>query len=559
MQATELIQNIELPARDLKKLKFCESAKLNRVDEWLSHLRATQAMQTSSALYEALPEVVRLNCNPQVRFEILEHMRPYAQNCIEALSKFFLNQPISLPEEAQKAAIVAQSLQKSMIQGYVSVIADVLLDKRQKQVREDFFGTALHRAVTGYSLLFLRSYQIYSQTPKGMWLALHSLFQIADQYDLLDKGIKDPLIQKPPLSSIQSVYMRSVLMSTARVSQLKQKDIGALYRAFCDWSSLVRFQLGTSDAKESFYCINLLRDTAPFYKSRLNAEEASELVIELDFGPLLSQLTKQTRDAVQELSGTTTVVVSKEVSVAALRHVIDTLGNTALRRQERRSIQSAADMCVGLADCHYFLCGGQNFDQFVSAQNRSGGVEDTFLSGLTPRDSFGDERDERPQHRISIQNVSQGGYCISWEGHAIKVEAGDIIGLKEFGKKFWSVGIVRWIRQKRNGSQLGVQILSEKTQAAAVAQNYDMGGYSDFMRALYLPASRLLDISASLVTASIPFQEFDKVKLIAEGIKLTVKLDNRILSVGNIQQFSFHSLDEQSAERSSSSQSSGDW
>jgi hypothetical protein len=558
VQASELIQNIELPPRDLKKLRFCESAKLARVDEWLGHLRATQAMQTSAALYEALPEVTRLNCNPHTRFDMLEHMRPYAQNCIEALSKLFLNQPICLPEEAQKAAIVAQSLQKSMIQGYVSVIADVIEDKRQKHVREEFFGVALHRAITGYSLLFLRSYQIYSQTPKGMWLALHSLFQIADQYDLLDTGIKDPIIQKPSLTSIQTVYMRSVLMSTARVSQLKQKDIAALYRAFCEWSSMVRFQLGTSDAKESFYCINLSRDAAPFYKSRLNQDEDSDLIIELDFAPLLSQLTKQTRDAVQELSGTTTVVVSKEVSIAALRHVIDTLGNTALRMQERRNIQSAADICVGLADCHYFLCDNQTFEQFVSSQNNRGGVEDTFLSGLTPRDSFGDERDERPHHRISIQNVSQGGYCLFWEGHAIKVESGDIIGLKEFGKKFWSIGIVRGIRQKRNGSQLGVQILSEKTQAAAIAQSYDMGGYSDYMRALYLPASRLLDIPASLITASIPFQELDKVKLMADGLRGTAKLDQRILSVGSIQQFSFHTLDDQGGE-TSSKQSSGDW
>ena len=545
MQAAQLIQQIDLPQQTLKRLPFCESAKVSRVAEWAGNLRATQAVHTAALLYEALPQVCQLDCSATLRFEILETLRPYVHNCIESLSKHFLNQPISLQEQAQKAAIIAQSLQKCMIDGYTLCVRDIVLDKKQKLLREPFFPVALHRALTAHAALVFRSFQLYSQVPQGIWLSAHSLFRTADQFDLLDKAIEDPFLHKPHQTTIQSAYMRMVLLATSRCFQLGQKDIGALFRAFAEWAQLVRFSVGTSDQKEHFYCVNLSIDQAPMYKYRINADDAGDLIIELDFRSLLSQLTKQSRESSAEFGGSK-VSISREISTAALNHVIDTLGNTAQRRQERRETQGTVDICIGLADCHYFLSDCRSFDDFVRSCTRgdSAPTEDAFLSGLTPRDSFsnaGGASATRPQFRVAIQNASQGGYCLMWENKTpIKVESGDLIGVKEFGKKVWIVGVVRWIRQKKTGSQLGVQILSDRALPAAVAQVYDVGGYSDYMRALYLPPSRLLDLPASFITASIPFQELDKVKYLFTGESGEAKLDKCLLSVGSIQQFMFH-------------------
>jgi hypothetical protein len=473
-------------------------------------------------------------------------LRPYTQNCIETLSKSFLGQPISLPPEAQKAAIVSQSLQKNMIDGYLQCISAAIEDKKGKQVKEPFFALAIHRAITGYGLFFYRNFQIYSQAPKGFWLALHSLFQIADHYELLDQQITDPIFAKPPASSIQSAYLRIILLASAKVSQLSQKDIGAIFRAFADWAQLVKFNLGLSESAESFYCINLSKDFGASYKSRVSESEQDDIIIELDFGALLAQLSKQNKSTSSSISPSATIKIPLDVSNAALAHVIETLGNVALRKQERRAIEITADICIGLSDAHYFIGDREQFDQQVKNMTRGRQVEDTFLSGLTPNEAYHAEHPdaERPHYRVSVQNVSQGGYCLLWDGTTpIKVEGGDLISIKEFGKPNWNLGVVRWIRQRRSGSQLGVQLLSDKAKPAAIAQVYDMGGYSEYARALYLPPSRILDMPETLITPSIPFNEFDRVKVLIDNGDFAAKLDKCLFSTGHVQRYIYHALD----------------
>jgi hypothetical protein len=541
VQALEFIQNIELPEPNLKRLTFCDSAKPQRVEEWASNLRATRVLTTSSYLYEALPEVSRLKCSAQTRVEILEILRPYAQHCIETLSKSFLNQPISLPEDAKKAAIVAQSLQKSMIDGYIQAVKSCLIEKRQKQTSSPYFALSLHRAITGYGLLFYRSYQIYSQAPKGLWLALHSLFKIADSFELLDTQHRDPIQLRPVQTSIQIAYMRIILMATSRVNQLNQKDIGALYQAFAEWASPVNFRLGISDVNESFYCVNLNKDFGAQYKSRIGDSEQDDLIIELDFAPLLLQIGKQTKDHHGGFANEKSIGVPRNVSKAALAHVIDTLSNAALRRQERRPTQSTAEICIGLTDAHAYLSNGISFDEQIAELSRDSAIQDTLSSGFTPRSSHDKEAPiDHHKYRISVQNVSQGGYCLLWEGDSsLKIESGELIGLKEFGHKSWSIGVVRWIRQRRAGSQLGILLLSDRCKSAAIAQMYDMGGYADYVRALYIPRSKIYDEPETILCPNIPFDELDKVKLILDKEVLNAKLEKRLLNAGSIQRLSF--------------------
>lgn len=555
MQPISLINQIELPEQSLKKLSFCNSSRVNKVAEWANQLRPTQFEKTSAMLYQALPEVIRLKTSTQNRFDMLEALRPYVQSTIMGLTKSFLQQPIALPPEAQKSAIVAQALQKYMIDGYMLVVRDTLLSKKAKADLEPFFAAALHRAITGIGLVFIRSYQIYAQAPRGMWLNMHSLFRIADSFELLDTRIPDEVQRIVKVSSIQSAYLQAVLLASARPHQLSQNDVRAIYDAFAEWAEYVSFDVELSDDPDCFYYVNLDRDSGPTYKSRYTDEEAHNLKIELKLKSLVNQLAKQTGEAAEEVA-MSTIKVPKDINIATLKHLLEAWGNVAQRQQERRPTQITADICVGLSDCHYFLCNGVQFDDFTSAAGDH--VPNSVSSGFTPRDAFGQSataNTERPVTRVEVQNVSQGGYCLLWNSDSpLKVQSGDIVGVKEFGKRRWVIGVVRWIRQKRRSSQLGVQILSERVQPYALAQNYDMGGYSDFMRALYVPASQLADTPESFITSSAPFQALDRVKVLDGDNVFEAKLDEQIFATGSVQQLLFRrSKKSQSTNESKSS------
>lgn len=547
LKPVALLEQLTLPAQDRPKLSFA-GTKASKVADWINGLKATQVNQTSVQLYRNLPELPRLKTDVVTRFDSLEACRPTVQHCNHGLSHAFLQKPLVLPEGAQKSAIVAQAIQKAMVDGYSVCIRDLCLQKKLKTTALDMLAKCLHRSITGIGLMFLRNYQIYTQTPPGLWRRLHMFYLIAEYHDLLDKPVMDPLLSFSKATSIQAAYLRVVMLASAKSNQLSQTDVSLCYQTFESWSQFIKTYPEMTDNRDNFLVIDLLNDTPPVYKSRLQ-EGHQEAVLELDFKLLLGQLSKQSGDATDIIGDSSTLKVPKDFPAPLLEHLLNTWGNIALRKQERKETQTLAEACVGLVDCHYFISGGQQFENFVGQEGDTssvfGRVKEASSSGFTPLESkhSGNEFD-RPVYKISLQNVSTGGYCVLWKGQVpSRLQAGEIIGIKEMGRRTWNIGVVRWIRLLKGASQLGIQLLSSQARPYALARTYDMGGYSEYMRALLLPPSKVADIPSSLVTAAIPFQEFDKVRSFDGDTVTNLKLDKCVFSTGSMQQFSFKALD----------------
>lgn len=543
MQAEQLFQHISVPDQTLKKLSFCAGNKPSKVSEWVGLLRPSQVEKTSSLLYSALPEIVQLKASPAARFELLEILRPHVQNTIQQLSKYYLHQPISLAEGAQKSVVLSLALQKQMIDGYCICARDFFVKVRKKNKVPEAAAVSLHRAMTGLGLLLLRSQQIYSSAPAGLWETLHTLFRITDLYDLEEKRVTDEIQALHKVSAIQSHYWASLMLSCAKPQQLGQNEMATLYEAFIEWSDLLKFELALSSSPDNFYYVNLEKDAAPNYKSRMQEGEENQLLIELNFQPLVAQLSKHTRH--NDEPENSSINIPRGMSFAAVNHILEAWSNIGQRRQERRQVKLTADFCVGLSNCHFYLADTESFDTFLRSKNST---EDSLNigGGFTPVESVGKNAQSHDQntYRAEVQNVSNGGYCLAWQkNQPVKVEAGEIVCIKEFGKKHWMIGVVRWIRQRKQSSQIGIQIITERARPYAIAQIYDMGGESKFSRALFVPASEFGDVSASIITPTIPFKENDRVKILDGTQNRLCKLDNKIFSTGSMQQFRFHPIE----------------
>ncbi len=545
IKPSQLLGHINLPPKDLNRLSFCGSAKASVVQAWVNNLQATQVMKTSSILYNAVPEIPRLKTDYANRIEILETLRPSIQYSILGLQKTFLNQPLIMPAEAQKAVVVAQSLQKNMIDGYLTTVVEIAEKGKANKNTFELLGTAIHRAINGVGLLFFRNYQIYAHPPASLWATLNILYLVACYYEIADKQIKDPTLNKARSLSISEAYTRILMLAAAKTNQMSQPDIDAAFTVFENWCPAVTLANVISDDPENFYAVNLLSSQGPVYKSKIK-DRSKGYFIELEFKPLLSLLSKQSTNTDDIVSGGNKIQVPKDFPESLLRHLLETWSNVAQRKFDRRMIESTAEVCVGLSDCHYFVCNGQDFDYFLKSSGTSEQQKvSRFSQGLTPASHLNDYQNSCiPVHRVQIQNVSAGGYCILWhEDISSKVSAGEVIGIKEMGKRTWNVGVIRWVRQLKNASQLGLQLLSNNPKPYAVAQTYDMGGYSEFMRALFLPPSKFGQNNPTLLTASAPFNEFDKVKLVDGEKESTAKLDRVVFSTKSAQQFKFRRLD----------------
>lgn len=525
MQPTELIHSSSLPQQTLKKLSFCESNKPQKLNTWINQLRITQTMPTAIVLYRYAPEINQLKCDARTRFTMLEQLYPIIQNILTNLTKTFLNQPVTLPEEAKKTALIAQALQKTLIDGYLLCLRDAINKNQTASKQGAFFNLALHRAITGIGHLFLRCYQLHISTPRGLWRQLHSLFLIADTYNLLHITIEDPIAHHQ--TTLEAAYSRVLILALSRPNQLGQKDTETVLHSSEIWSSQLSYHRQLTDNTANFFCVDLESDNPPERKSTAFIEKRH--ILELDFTSLLGAIEKQ----------------KVSLSIMLRRHLIDCWSNIPERSQERRSTKSTAEMCIGLRNLHQALSSDDSLENLIKQDLQQTAIPDAdinepSLNKKTPQEPI---KADILYHKVSIQNLSSNGYCILWPSNTqVKFDSGEVIGIRNNDHRTWVCCVIRWIRQCKQGAQLGIQVLSTNPQAFNAAQIYNTGDRASYTRALYLPASDANDIQATLITATTPFQESQQIK-VADGKKeQTWLLEQLLFATRSLQQFTFKEI-----------------
>jgi len=583
-QLDTLLARIKLPPQDQTALSFCGSSRASRVSKWAAELPATRITHTSVLLYQALPEVNRLETTISTRLEMLESLRPYVQQCIKGLAQGFLNKPLILPEDTMKTAVIAQALQKHMTNGYCLAATQLLKRSQQHELKpqeQEQLLFSLHRSLTGLGLQFLRSTQLYAPIPPQLWQEAHALYQLSEQLELHQSGVTDSLLSQGATSCTQA-YIRTLLLASARPNQLRQQDMQTLFDALEPWSKLVHLS-PESDNQRNLFIVDLSSKHGPHYREQ-GCDKSNPSIRELDVSPMLDSIHKQREDSDLQI-----IKIPPRMSETLLRHITESWGVARQRDQQRRPSQGCMDVSVGLTNIHFHLSGNIPFKSFILQRGKAAlhkdnpfehnpnkrfasadvqGTEDPWANsfdaegGKTLSSSFGgnisthsvehalrqheaeEHREQHPIHQAQLHDASPGGYCLKWQSKIpAQVKAGEILSLREPGRQQWVIGVIRWVRQSKGASLLGVQLLSPKVEPYAIQKIQKTGEDSSYMRALLAAPVKSIDLPASLLTAAIPFQVRDKIKLNHQGQVESAQLVESLFATSAIQQFSFRVLE----------------
>ncbi|WP_347330639.1 hypothetical protein [Marinimicrobium locisalis] len=580
----ELLSRCKVPQQDLEALSFC-ATKPAKVAEWAQALPMTRINYVSSLLYKALPEIARLKAGPQARLEMLEALRPAVQQALQGLAPQFLNQPLILPEAARKTATVAQALQKHMTQGYLATVRELgATTKGNADTLAALRALALQRAISGMGLLLLRSYQLYTPVPSRLWLELHALYQLAAYWQVAALPVAEALPGHQRLNTVERCYQRLLLLACARPNQLRQTEVGLTYEALEQLAPLAHMVAYDPTQEDNLFAVVLDSDTPPLYKSRLPRTPGGA-IRELDTGPVVAAL-QTAREALGEGSGAARDEYG--LSIALNDHLRQSWHLLAQRSFERRPGKGRMDITIGLSNLHFHLCGGQPFKLFMNQASHLQQEDGTSLSATPPgiptleEDPWGDAFDaggsrlaghgvgtfniehdirqraqteyqgEHPTYQVPIVDISLGGYCLEWRDQVpAQLKAGELLGVKEEGRHKWSVGVVRWVQQSREATLIGIQTLAPQATPLGAAVVYKTGGYSEFLRALEVPALRAINQPATLLTNSVTFHEYSKVRLYRRHSgprednhknQINVQLTRRRFSTGAVSQFEYREL-----------------
>ncbi|EAR09530.1 hypothetical protein [Reinekea blandensis] len=571
---------LNVPEQTQSTLTFCDPTA-RQLKTWVDSLPMANIGETSRQLYHAVIEFNQLKISDASRLELMDLIRGPIHFVCTQLNNRYLNQGVVLDDQQRKVANLAQALQTHLAIGYKIVIQHLLAQGNLKQKAP--LAKAVHRTLHELIPAVLRSYQLYIQTPAGIWQEIHQLYQIASAFNLQSEIIRDP-VENTALS-IQQVYIKTLLLGACQPNQLLQRELSDVYENLGRWATFLDID-EVADEK-SVLVINPEIDSSPQYRYLVKKSNLTDY-LGINALPLVRLLHNDYKLLSSADRPRAPAIVPERFNLGLLEHLIQSWGGMKQRSFSRTTATGQVNIAVGLTATHYHIAGEIGFysllfgaathsdNPFIGAvgsrfsasdtqavRSQQDVWEDAFDANGHPRmaredaiDFEAEKQESHPRFTGQLVNVSPRGYCIQWvDAAAPNLKTGEVIAIKEDQLQHWNLGVVRWIRQGKDiGTQMGVELLAPNSKPCGIRQLHKTGAHGDYLRALYIPEIKAIGQDASVLTPRLPFNVGNKVTINLEGREEKYQLTKRILATGIISQFQIRPVTQKSTqpERASS-------
>ena len=562
-----------------------------KVKKWLAELKRANMGEFTRKVYNGLLTLNRQSMPPKYRLENMELLREPSRHIFSQLHKHFINRTLPLPDKSQKIVHLNQALLNEMATGYKILIFEA--SNNLSKIDNKSILIACERALHYYSELLLRSSQIYSELPRGVWWDIHRIYGYSELKGLHQKSIKDPELSIKEISPAD-YYKQILLFSLARPNALRQSDAERLFRSINEWAKLTRLTKNIEKNNISRYFI-----------SKLDSDLPPNCISEEDLKNLQHSRMIETSALVEHLQKIdtspddlkTAVSIGDRVSQETIRTLVSSWSLCAKRRFSRAERKDDIRVAIGLnpifealnteisppkpktkktgkmfslesipehekakkdifsqQDPAFFI----THPEMKNEKDRSAGAWDMVAKGRTLTESyaqelqdqenqFGELHKEAPDLHWKITNVSAGGYCLRWDSELpSRALVGELISIRERepdNTYQWRVGVIRWMQFSRDmGLEIGIQVLSPKVISCKV-QRMERKNEEPF-NCLMLPGIKPIQQPSTLLLPAHAFRRGNKLKVHVYERDMEIKLGTVREHTGSFTQFQFAQLNE---------------
>lgn len=547
----------------------------NAVNTWLSSLPLANLGESTRQLFQALSELSHVSCKAKDRYEILEKIRPQVHYVTKGLAQHYLNKPIILPDKTQKIVLLADTLNTQLATGYCQAFQSFESENRLLRPKEAM-ASCLHRALTEYSCILLRSYQLYRNCHSGFWLNLHRIYRCASVMKLFKIKVSDAVHGD---GAVVQAYLRSLMMACSRTHQLPQRHIEDIFKELNFWTAFIDLR---SDRLES--CVFLLNpdeDNQPVYRE-LIARAPAPGWLGIDTKLILAQGGALSRNpSVRKTDHVTTLPKT------VVDHLSIAWSAATARAAERVPCDDPVLITLGMNATHYYVANQVDFEQFKIDRDQAESRPDPYLKqgkklndpwsgsgGLDTRDVDNNTKEHldidfehQPHHietisyslpsngsaspapdtsyqylRSRILDTSSAGYRLEWpESAQARIRTGELIGIKASDHEGWRIAVVRWLRSD-DIHQIGIETIASTATPYSVRLVSSGLAVQDYQRAMLLPGGQLAKGPLLLLSSVTGFAEGQTVELVRPGHAMRVKLDEKIEHSNAFKLFTFQDI-----------------
>lgn len=555
-----------LPERNLSQLSLVNASK-NEMIKWVNALPVMNVGETTKQLYQTLQELTHVKMSEDLRFELLEILRPTVYNILHALAKHYLNQAILLPERANRVAALAQSLRTHLALAYkvtaydsaerlMTKLSIIGVNRRQHL---QLAAQSFTRAITELNGLLLERQQLYLSAPAHLWSDLHLLHHVATAHGVANTVVSDNHLVFRKESSAHDAYLRAIIVAGSQNNKLRQTEIKQIFDTSELWTTYLK--LKPKFQPTDLLLIDIHSDAPPCYVSKsadvLQAHyvDATKLVQRLQ----TIQTTPQNQ-----------LPLGEQLNQNLIQHLTASWSNPSERIFPRRSYDGKLLICLGITAAHYQLCNEMEFEHYLNlppdfseeernffANNNNASVDphdilDFKISSVT---SIANEKNIRVQHHknqtglyppyaAKIINISPGGYCVLWDCEPpLSLRTGEILAMRESTEKDWTIGIIRWVKQlPTQGAEAGIEIIAGSARPCGARVLKKTGERTEYMRTFLIPEFASIKRPITLLTPNVSFKTGYNIMLRQGNEEYKAQLTSEFASTQSFSQFTFTQL-----------------
>jgi cyclic-di-GMP-binding protein len=563
-----------------------------KVADWISNLPMTNLGEMARDVFSALTEINQLDIPIMTRFKVIELFRKCVSYMLNNLEKHFIGTPFPLPDKARKVAHLCRKLDMEMATTY-KIIIEQLLSQQGEKLDKKLMIMATHRCMRYLGRIIYQSVIVYEPSPKDTWKEMHRIYLFAEKSKLHTVGINEPENKSNPVTSIEEIYKRILLLTMINPNHLRQQETQQACQFIEKWGKNTHILEvnNQSQATHQFF-VNLLTDMPVITQL---PQSNQQWVRAIDVRAVVQQL---------KVEAHTNIASTEEISHAGhllnlrakkelLNKLITTLSSSKKRDFARKESLQSFHSVIGLIQAYDILDEAHEREKILREAAKQSNVTDPFATNnnsedwfdqtyakkidapanpfddislselsIMPKDGFfvddlpsqqeniflnGNKPKQQnavvPENKViplqcDAVNESAGGYCFKWsEGSSAGTKIGELIVIMPIDQPLaLRVGVIRWIKHPIGKPlQFGVEMIAPSATEAKVRSS----GNQTQSKGLLLPAIPVAKQKASILVSTMQFETNQKLVVITKQEEMQIQLEKSIESTSAFNRFEY--------------------
>lgn len=482
-----------------------------RVRHWLDGLSDSDVQSTVSELIAALRPFNELQLEIRARLKLLETYHGAFETILYTYDDMHLRALALDQAQRRKLSDDIMWVYLELANGYKSIVKAVYDGSNEAPVREEV-QLSIYRSIELLAQALLYAFRDHQTPPPLVYLELHQLYYLAEQYELQAEPITS-VKRQARNPTIEHLYKRIMLLIAGNAYGYDGSQINELYELLENYTEDCRLLKSLDEsALRGGYFIDFTEDEGPRSVRGLTFDKLLAMQRILDVGAAITHIVADLNAARAEPAAS-----MRGAELRLLRLFVQNLHQATAVPAQIQSRRDRARVAYGAESVAYYLV---NRERFIETPEES-------VNGIEVRDIDMFEAEHELLEWEVADVTPTGRVLLATAQDNVYLRVGKLLSIVEnIGTARDTLvynGLIRWLRQLEDKVLLGVEFLSGMPTVVSCQGLDAQDGEVDEFNALYFPSNKDTRQPASLLFEYEQFRAAGRFRVEVSGQQYNIE------------------------------------